>query len=499
MQGHQMRHNPNLSVRKMFCIPTERVYKDVYQRSFSLGLTPRDTNNLQNFFEKQGVGVNQHVNMISAAKEIGGIVRMSHTPSGKVVIPHGWDTRRLIFMLEVDEVLNNSTMLTHYLQGYSEYYDPTHTGRLDPNESYFINSITTVIRTKSLHNNQVSSRVLSTYNLISDHAGNLSFQQVQNPEQHIDLIRPSDIMMNLHTNNLYGGNDGLTLNVVSGSISNGANVSTRANSDPLKYFTKTVNSVISGKSAENIGYNTPEMVLSTACGAVAEEAITANEFMCALARVSGIMEPGSFTLTQLERIDPGISSKITLVNSGSLIRESNNMANLSLDTRDTEGWLNYSEHGEVAQTFINALTTAMSENLITIASGMVTNTHGTPLTTISSINSFLEGIDITPYGNRMVNYVNDVIMPRVTMNGMRLVNIVFDCDLMGDTTVSVAIDDPNHAVIYRLPSFADGLFAPVITDSVNKQAVIGDFEVIADTIMTMDQNNGMGDMYAGHY
>jgi len=487
-------NNRAISISKMLCIPTERVYHDMYNRSFSLGFSPHETANMQNFFYSQGVDKNAQISMVAAATNIGSAIKLSTIPTGKVAIPHGWSTQRLMYLLAVEEYINDTASLTHYIQGYSEYYDPSHTGKLDPNAAFFINSITTISRTKNMYTNAIDSRVLASYNVIMDPTGRVSLEQVTEPSSGVDLIRPSDVMTNLYGNTLYAGTDSIALNIKSTSISNGANVSTRSNNDPLKYFTNTVNAVVSGKCIDT-GHNTPESVLSNANGMVAEQAITSNAFIYEIARLTGNLEPGSFTLEVLSRIDPSVSSKITLVNSGSLIRDMPQTTTM-LDTNNTESLLNYTEDTEVAQTFINALTANMSENLITVLSGTITNIHGTPITTISNLQSFLEGVDITPYGNRIINYVNAVIMPQLTVNNLRVVSIVFDCDLLGDTTVSVSLDHAQP-VVYRLPTFADSLYSPVLTNAVTKEAVIGDFEVVVDTVMGMSQNDSVGD-YCGY-
>jgi len=478
--------NSNIYISKMLCVPTDRVYEEIYQRSFSLGLNPGNTSSMQDFFYTQGVQNNAPISMTAAAKSLGSSVRLSAVPTGKVYIPNGWSTQRLMFLLAVEEIINDSTALTHYIQGYSEYYDPSHAGKLDPNASYYINSITTVVRTKNMLTNSIDSRVSETYNVVFDPTGNSSYEMVASPGAGLELIRPTDIMANLHANIMYSGMEDVNLNVKTTSITNGANVSSRSNNDPLKYFTNTVNAVVNSRSVD-IGHNTPESVLANANGIVSEKSITSNGFVYELSRLTGVMEPNSFTLGVLERIDPSTSSKVVLAATGSMLRDPNQMATV-LDTNNTESMLNYTEESEVAQTFINALSSAMSENLVTVLSGTITNLYAEPITTISNINSFLEGVDVTPYGNRLINYVNYVIMPQLSVNGLRGVSIVFDCDLLGDTTVNVSLDNATP-VTFRLPSFADSLYSPVRTDGQNKSAVVGDFELVVDSVLGMSSTD----------
>jgi len=53
--------------------------------------------------------------------------------------------------------------------------------------------------------NGVDSRVSATYNVVSDPTGNASYQQVSEPTAGIELIRPYDVITNLHSSAMYSG------------------------------------------------------------------------------------------------------------------------------------------------------------------------------------------------------------------------------------------------------------------------------------------------------
>jgi len=490
----QINSSSNISIKMMVLIPTEHQYQNMYQRSFSLGLNNGQAERLHGFFMNEGVNNNSPVSVVGAANTIGSSISLSATPTGMAAIPNGWGTQRLMFVLAADEWINDSTTITHYIQGYSEYHDPSYSGRVDPNAIFYINSITTVTRTKNMMTNSIDSRVSATYNVVYDPTGNSSYQQVGEPSAGLELVRPYDVITNLHSSAMYSSTPDVKLSVKTSSASNGANVSNRANNDPLKYFTNTVNAVVNGKSVYT-GFNTPESVLANANGLVAEQAITTNSFIYSLARASGNMEPSYFTLSLLDRLYPGVSNIITLVESGGIISDPVQVAT-GLDTENTESMLNFTEETQVAQTFINALTANMSENLVSVIGGTITNAGGAPFTTISNISSFLEGVDITPYGNRIINYLNSVIMPQISLSNLRLVDLVFNCDLLGDTVVSVSVEN-SQPIIYRVPTFADSLYTPVLTNSMTKEALIGDFESVVDTVMSMSPCGDTGN-YSGY-
>lgn len=477
-----------LSISRLICVPTERAQPDMYQRSFSMGMTQGDTNELQTFFQRNGVANNANLSLAGVAGSLGHMVQLSATPTGTVGIPNGWGTERLLYMLSVEEPSTDNTWYTHYVQGYTDYNDSTMSGRIDPNVPFRINSITTVIRTRNMYTNQVESRVLETFNLVTTQSGGYTYESQTMPGHESELIRPSDVINNLTAKATYSDLPGVPVHVKSGSITNGGNVSRKSNNDALKYFANTVNAVISGKSM-GVGYGAEVDVLTEANGLLMERYVTDNAFIAAIARLTGELEPSSFTLNNLLGVDPSVSSKLTLVAKGELVRDVQNTQSV-LDTDNAENLLNYSAESAVAQLVVNSLTATMADNLLTVLSGTVTNMQGTPITTVANINSFLEGVDITSYGNRVVNYINSVIMPQVTRNGLFIASIVFDCDVLGSTSVNVCIDN-GPAITYRFPTYADSLYTPVLTDAGTKDVVVGDFELVADMVM------GMGPEFQG--
>jgi len=155
-----------------------------------------------------------------------------------------------------------------------------------------------------------------------------------------------------------------------------------------------------------------------------------------------------------------------------------------LDTADTADTLEPTIENEISQTFINSITAVMSENLLTVFSGVVSNASNVPITAVSNIRSFLSGVTLDNYGNRVINYINNVIMPLVTHNGLLLVEIAFDANITGDTTISVSVNGGPY-VVYRSPTFADSLYSPVVTDSGVSTAVVDDYSHIVNTVMGM--------------
>ena len=63
------------------------------------------------------------------------------TAPRQIVIPHGWNERRLRFMLEVETDFGTGGRITEMIQGYTDHLGVTHNGVIDPNMEFHVNSV----------------------------------------------------------------------------------------------------------------------------------------------------------------------------------------------------------------------------------------------------------------------------------------------------------------------------------------------------------------------
>ena len=108
----------DLVVEKMILLPTQRLVNGVPIRNFELSLTVDSLQRLTNQLVEAGVGSGCAV----SPGTINDAVSLNSVPIKEATIPHGWDTQRLKFILILHND-TNGTHYTHYVQGYSEYYE----------------------------------------------------------------------------------------------------------------------------------------------------------------------------------------------------------------------------------------------------------------------------------------------------------------------------------------------------------------------------------------
>jgi hypothetical protein len=137
--------NNSLRVVSFICIPSDVSYKDVYQRTYSINGSHGAIDEISRVFNESNVNLYGKISDITMAKVASSVIGLSNRVTGMADIPNGWNQRRLQFMMAVELTDGDITHIS-YIQGYSEYHDPSLTGRIDPNMRFFINSVTDVQR-----------------------------------------------------------------------------------------------------------------------------------------------------------------------------------------------------------------------------------------------------------------------------------------------------------------------------------------------------------------
>lgn len=473
MFAQEQPSHDNLRINRLLLIATRPSYQDVFQRSYSIHANDSTINKLSAVFSTAGVGHNLNLQKTTLAQTIPEIVRLSTAPIGMAEIPHGWRTQRVRFLLEVESNVGNMTMVS-YLQGYSEYYDPTITGRLDPVMPFYINSITNVIRMIDPVTHMYRVMPKSTFNVVTDLAGGKRYQEIDGMDD-LKLIRPKDIIENIATMEMYSDYASNIINTT-GSIGGRVNTSKKSNNDPISYFSSTVNSYIESKNLITNSSDHTDL-LRQASNIVDEHSVMSVPFMYKLHAMTNDFNPSTFTLDLLRAIDPQIQAKSQLIDNVNDIMSPS--FNTALDSDNTAGMMQPTIENMKATMIAQSINSLMVECLVSSLSVSFTNTSGQPVVIISDVKSFIEGIDLTAYASKIETNIRNILLPSVTDGGLSLIEVSLHSDVLGDTNVFVGVN-LNHPVLFRFPTFADSLYLPVLSDAQNKASTIEDFANVFD-------------------
>lgn len=465
--------------KRLILIETRDDYQDLYVRNFKLDMNLNTYNRLGNVLANNPAGRNSTLSYSRVGLEIPEVIDLEPRPLYMANIANGWRTKRLRFILEVDSVQAGSSF-THYIQGYTDYYDSTMSMRnagvvynkLDPNMIFFINSILTISRSITSDGRYVV-RPYAMYNFISNH-GIDSYQELQIGGDSV-AIRPLDVTKSILINDKFREINGDRIITDIGNLNTSTYTSKRSNADPVKYFTDSLNGYINSLNGSSIGYDRVD-ILSNTVDILQESNPGSNPFIFNLISITGNPNPTAFDLKTLELMDPTISSKATIINRNENgITGYNNLA--SFDTAYTTPLLNPTPESIRATIAVNSLTSACVDNMLTKFSATFTNGSGHYIVVCTGVQTMIEGIDdryLTFLINKVKTHIETIIMPRITNNNVVLVTGGIQVDLFGDTTITINVNNGGDAT-FRFPTFADALYSPVIGNTQVKSGLVDDF------------------------
>jgi len=463
----------------MMTLTRDEGYQDVYQRTYELSLSPADLQIMENAFDRSGVTSSGLLNPMTVSKLMPNVIGLKNQITGKADIVNGWNTKRIRFLLTIAEPIEIGVK-EHYIQGYSEYFDPSFSGEIDDNARFHINSITTVTRMINPITGKSNVSMDTSYNVIPDLAGGVKYDGGVIDNKNDKLVRVNDIFETMLTLDTEMHDFTEVYNGV-GDINSKTQTSTRVNNDPVKYFTKAVNSYVKAKNSAGMSHD-PNDVIRAAAIDTAEDAVISNSFIYVLYKTTGRMNPTYFTLNELQKIDPTTPSRTHLLDnrSASILAQPHDPNVNFIDTMFTESTLQPTAENKIAVMIAQVIIATMTENLIGTLTVSFNNETGANVAIPGYTVSYIEGLDVTPELNRLLTYISDTLLPMISKNGLLKIKCNVFADLLEDTTIDLEVN-LGGSIIYRFPTFADSINSSVITDDATRKGLTEDMSVVLDS------------------
>lgn len=482
MRNYTQQHNaPNVQfkINKFLQFVSRPKYTDVYQRGYKLNVNSGSLNALEHIFTKSRVADYGSISELEIARKVPDIVKLQEAPIGMANIANGWNTQRIRYILEVETRIGEFSEVS-YIQGYTEYYDPSIRGTINPNMTYYINSITTLTKNYNEATGRYECFPKSAVNVITDEFGRRDYREIDNGDG-LQLMRPSDIARGL----ALMSEDALKTSYVDGASLLKTDTSARKNNNPIKHFTSVINSFKDGKIGGELSSHPADM-LYAASSLLADVNLHSNQFIRALASYSGQKSPTMFTLNLLEGMYPALKNIMTPIMESSY--DTPIVGAGIMDSQDTQDTLNPTAHTLKATAIAHAVSNTMLDCLLTELNISFTNTGGEFLVIPTSPPaSVFENINIIAAANKAVSILSNTMMPSITDGGHTIIEGHAISSAFGDTTVALSING-SYPVPYRFPTFADSLYSPVVTDKMTKLVCLEEYNLLYD--MTFDSRKG---------
>lgn len=453
------------TVSKLIMVETSR-YPDMYLRPYESNYDYQTQQALNHSTES---GSKLTANALTSVASM--ILKPSAVPVGVVGMVNGFSEKRFSFMLEITEYNTRITTggVRYVITGYTDQLGVINDRRgnpiLDPNMSFYINNIHTIRDTlvntaigKSYRSNMASS--LQLPHVSTSNRDGFGFSNTPTY-----LMRPEDVAGKISTENdptrKYLNESSGVIDL--GGVLTGVVGSKRGNTSRSHYlsdlFTGYVNALTDTSDFEydDVWDKTKQNVRGNA--------LSNNPFIAELMMTTDFAAVGSFTLSELDNMTGNAASDLADV----IIK--NNLSNANagrlgmFDSTDSDDWGMASTTSQAATILQQSIGSIMSDCMLTTVGFIVHNntlTGEMDFRFTSPINSFTDGIDLTPLLENMFKpRVMAEIIDDISFNNQVSFSLECVMDLHYESTISISIDGEEG--FYVAPSFCDGITTPVLT------------------------------------
>jgi len=315
----------NLKVKRLL-IQETGTYNQQWKRPFASNM---DANTFNTIVEN----VHQARKITSSA--LTGVanqfIQPSATPESHILIPNGWNERRLRFFLEVETEHQIGASQTEYIVGYTNYAGLSEQGHLDPNMTFHINSVNTV-RNSYMNTplgNQVIQNVIDSSHVIV----NEQYTGLTQPNK-LFRLRPEDVFVQLESNELE-------------QEANGDFTDTRltVNREPIKsrrtnaiapvYVASVLDSYLQTQRADHTESN-QSTIFESAYHSIKSDSCSNDPFISFI-KNKGDATGNSFSYNDLIQMDPGTSHNTVVIKMTPAIRSTLHQTGITADWGASNG------------------------------------------------------------------------------------------------------------------------------------------------------------------
>jgi hypothetical protein len=390
----------------------------------------------------------------------------SATPEKEVGIAHGWGTRRLRFMLLIDHIGPAGVEITQVITGYSEYFDPSLQGSVDPDMQFYVNSTMALRRITA----RTGIGTVDYYN-VADSAHIIvdnHFDGLHQPEKEFRM-RPADVYSTM--TRIHLGQQNNDMNDTRTLITGMPQKSWRNNANTTAYAASLFENYKTAMKLDAFGQSEDQILSQARAGAV-EQAVAQDPFMAAINRMRG--GPGNaFTLHELMRLDPhAMDDDVAVLTMQGQASAMNPYGHAGFfHNQSTEvGWQGANQYTQVATILGHSIPAIMVDSAIAKIIIHCSNRNelrrGDIL--ISQLLDFpaMAGtaIDMTNFVEKFKWRVIHEVLNDLSFDNQIDYAFNLQLDLLGESILEISMNGGEFET-FVLPSFCDALLVPVITNN----------------------------------
>lgn len=448
-----------ISITRLNMIETG-TYNPMYSRNYAVNsnvsVLSDLINNLSDRVSQAGLSVTP--DLISGLSN--SLIRQSPDVGNMLSIPSGWDRPRFRFSMMVNVLLPSGLTETYEIQGYSEYLDATHTGKIDPNMKMYINTMTRIAD----YTNALGQRMFTSAGSSQILNGSIA---ASHDSTGVFSMRPRDVVGEIQWQYM-SEDSGNNFKDGRANITGRSTGSSRTNAIPSAYLSDTLSSWLQTTTENELSND--RAIVSGTLNRLQENFYEENKFISELVKVQGFGTGGFFTMNSLQKLDVQFNVTTALLS---------NVLNIVFLSNDARGGAvsigNGSDWGgrDLEAIWASSISQAFPAiiNRYGIGNYGVAITNKTLTGDCHVETTDMKTKDITKYNEYTLLSINNdikgLVMRDLSMDNLIKYIVKVNCDTYGTTTIEINLEDRPTQVFF-MPSFADAISTPLITNTKNE-------------------------------
>lgn len=448
-------------------------YNDMAMRPYTTNL---DTNIVNQFMEATNGGVSIAPTTVSGVAS--SFLKPSAQAQSQAVIDNGWDAPRLRFIMELIYPDSGSGLAVRkFLQGYTNHVGATSSGAVDPNMVLYFNNVVTLRQSviQTPHGTSQRTAVSEASQLLRGEFNSNILNNWSAPSNSTWTMRPEDIFSNMSVTHM-GLEDSADLRL---SFATSPIKKSRRSNSSAPYYVSSVldnyrKTMDYGEHSDNLDF---PGAMNNARGMVQDAPVSGDLFFQLLMMDETNFKQGGFvTYSELCRLFPDFDNASLFILDNSVQQETSSQAFTGeLHQRgQTEHWGGASNETLWSTILSQSVPSIMMDLMLTKIAFRATNQtlNSSHEVIVLGAESFAENLDLTPYISTFIERLKVEVLRGLSSNNYIDYNVTVIVDVIGETRISISIAG-GPTIDYATPSFADALFAPVLTMDVNSITSVG--------------------------
>ena len=380
------------------------------------------------------------------------VIRPATDVERPITIINGWNERRFRFTLEVHEASPIGGTYVYQFYGYSEYFELSYGGEINPNMVFFINGYTRMSR-------MMASNGAGLVDHLSDTCGIVNGNTLAENNPQLYGLRTEDLLVTLQSGYITGQSDVTHQQDVIDTrigLKNKVFSTSRYNQIPSNYLSRLVDSYRSAQVMQDFG-DGHHNVLERSIGTVHEASPFENRFIRDLSISRGMnFAVSDFTINQLMRLDPEFNASKVYYQPVEDIGVLSNGC--------SENWNGRDNNTLIASTLARSVPSLMISCGLVVANFTSTNQTltGLPETTFISPAVTIATMEPIRLQQKFLTRFNTEILPDITSGNQIPIQLFITADVKNEIHINISVEGyaPD---LYVFPCFCDSLLQPTVT------------------------------------